>query len=261
MSTQNLELDANTIITAKRRRLAMRQDQTPANAVIALANMQKGSQSILTEVMNRDDPVKVIGQIRHDEIYDPVGTALRFMRHGIDAVSLFTDGKIYSRGMEDLTFLSKGINKGIIAQDYILNAYHVAEVRAAGASGLVIYSSHLDYNQIRDIVSNTMRWRMTAIVQVSNLDQLADVARLSPHGIAIGDHHTFEAERDIELMHDLLPHMPANTRVMPLGCLMTMEDVEAVVALGVDAITIDESILRAKNQPEYLQEVIQNRPH
>ena len=260
MSTKNLELDAHTIITAKRRRLAMRQDQTPANAVIALANMQKGSQSILTEVTNYDDPVKVIGQIRHEDIYDPVGSALRFMRHGIDAVSLFTDSRIYSRGMEDLTFLSKGINKGIVAQDYILNAYHVAEVRAAGASGLVVYSSYLDYNQLRDIVSNTMRWRMTAIIQVNNLDQLADVTRLSPHAIAIGDHHIFERERDLALMSDLMPHIPPNTRIMPLGCLTTMDDVEAVVALGVDAITIDEGILRGKSQPELLQEVIRNRP-
>jgi len=249
MSTDNIEIDANTIIVAKRRRLAMRQDQVPANAVIALANMQKGSQSILTEVTDHTDPIKLIGRIRHEDIYDPVGQALRFTRYHTDAITLFTDNKIYSKGMEDLTFVSKGIHTPLITQDYILNAYHVAEARAAGASGLVIYASLLDWAQLRDIVSNTMRWRMTAIVQVNSEQQLADAARLSPHVIAIGHGHDFDTEVDLDLYRHLHDYIPFNTRIMPMGCLHHIEDVEAIVDIGTDALIVSESLLQSPHAP------------
>lgn len=256
MATDKLEINANTIIAAKRRRVALRQDQVPINAIIALANMQKGSQSILTEVSMADDPVKVIGQIRHEDIYDPVAAALRYIRHGTDAIALFTDKKVYSKGMDDLTFISRGINIPIICQDYIINSYHVAEARAAGASAVVIYSDLLEYNQLRDVVSNTMRWRMTAIVQVNSEQQLADAALLSPHVIAVGSGQTFNKDTDLDTLRRLRPYIPYNTRVMPMGCLNNINTIKAVIDIGVDAITVDERLLNHKLNRQRLHNLI-----
>ena len=200
MTTKELELDAKMIVAAKFRHLAVRQEKVPMAAAIALATMQANPRPLLN-IVTRDDPVTLIAQITHTETYDPVASALRYIRDSVDAVTLFTDGKIYSKGLDDLVLVSHGIrNHPVICQDYILNEYHVTEVRTAGASAVILYASLLEPLELRRVVSLAQRWRMTTIVQVSNADELAYAAHLSPHVIGIGTGVEFDRDIDLELM-------------------------------------------------------------
>lgn len=243
MSTDKLNIETSAIIAAKRGRLAQRQGKIPFSAVVALATMQKHANPILNFVTTRDE-IALIGQIRHAEIYDPVAAALRYMRYGVSGISLFTDETIYSKGMDDLTLVARGISKPLIAQDYILNEYHVAEARAAGASALVLYSSILDKADLRRVVSITQRWRMTSIVQVATEAELEYAAQLSPHVIAIGRSQVFDPAYDLDLLRRLRPLVPYNSRVMSLGCLQTLDDVEQALNFDAAAVIVDEALLK-----------------
>src|SRR5690606_4745573 len=101
MATKKLTPQLNTIIAAKRYYLAQRKAKTPLEAVRALASMQKRPSPILSTVAAEDEPAIIIGQIKHapgfngNVVYDPVGTALRYIHRGVDAIALFTDQIIY----------------------------------------------------------------------------------------------------------------------------------------------------------------------
>jgi indole-3-glycerol phosphate synthase len=246
MATKDLELDAKTIAAAKRQRLALRRERVPDAAVTALAEMQQRPWPVLN-IVTDGHCVTLIGQIRHTEIYDPVASALAYVRAGVDAVALFTDHRIYSQGMDDLLLVARGAAQSpVIAQDYVLDEYHVAEVRAAGAAALMVYSSVLSPAAVRQVASSAQRWRMTTIIQVSSADEMAHASAVSPHVIGIGLDQDFHFERDFALLEQLRPQAPRYSRVMPLGCLRSLADVEAVLALGVDAIIVDHNLLRQR---------------
>jgi indole-3-glycerol phosphate synthase len=137
MTTDNLPTNLEAILAAKRQFLMERRAKTPIAAVSALADMQRRPQPILNTVTNGSQ-VTLIGQITHSDTYDPVAATLRYIREGVDAVSLFTDQIVYRRGLDDLLLVSRGVNIPVISQDYILDEYHVVEARAAGASALVL---------------------------------------------------------------------------------------------------------------------------
>jgi hypothetical protein len=139
MSVQQLDIESTPIVAAKQERLRERQIKTPTAAVLALAEMQTLPRPILN-IVTAGESVTVIGQITYAEVYDPVGTALRYARAGVDAVTFFTDQQIYVNGLEDLLLVSRGVSRPVICQDFILNEYHVMEARAAGAAGLVLDS-------------------------------------------------------------------------------------------------------------------------
>jgi indole-3-glycerol phosphate synthase len=253
MATKDLELNAKTIATAKQQRLALRRERVPDAAVTALAAMQQRPWPVLNVVTDGGE-VTLIGQIRHSEVYDPVASALAYARAGVDAVALFTDDRIYSQGLDDLLLVARGLSKyPVIAQDYVLDEYHVAEVRAAGAAALVVYSSVLTPAEVRRIASSAQRWRMTTIIQVSSADELAHASAVSPHVIAIGPDQDFHIERDFALFEQLRPQVPNYSRVMPLGCLRSLADAKAVLDVGVDAIIVDHNLLR---QPSLLSELL-----
>ena len=127
MATDNLSNDLNTILAAKRQYLAERRAKTPIQAVIALADMQRRPQPVLNTVTNGSQ-IALIGQITRAETYDPVAVTLSYINRGVDGVSLYTDQSVYSRGLDDLLLVSRGVNIPVISQDYILDEYHVFHV-------------------------------------------------------------------------------------------------------------------------------------
>lgn len=253
MTTNKLTPKLDVIIATKRYALKERRDKTPIEAVRALARMQNRPSPILSTVPGEDEPVIIIGQIKHtlsqqgQIVYDPVGTALRYIHRGVDAISLFTDEIIYENGLDDLMLVSGAAHVPVVSQDYVLDEYEVIEARAAGASALVLSAAVLDRATLRNLISDTQRNRMTAIVQVHNEAQLDYALSLSPHviGLSSDDPLTPEIELDLEATRRMRAMIPGYIRVMVMEKLRTMAQVDEVASLGVDAVVVDETLLDA----------------
>ncbi len=233
------------IITSKQALFDRRRAQTPILAVMALADMQTRPHPLLN-IVTDNDHITLIGQVRLKDTYDPVAAALKAVRIGLDGVSLLTDIRIYSKGMEDLLLVSRGIHRHpVICQDYTLDAYSLLEVRASGASGVVLYAALLDFESLRDASSLSHRLKMNTIVNVTAVGQLENIAAISPHAISVGTGPDFLAKHDLPLLRKVKAQIPYNTRVLPHGVLHSFKDVEQVLAVGVDAIILAESLTQA----------------
>lgn len=266
MTTENLVIDRQTIIAAKRNRLNERKARTPIDAIRALASMQKRPAPILNTVTDGTN-LSIIGEIKHTilptgqmaDSYDPVGLAMRFVRAGVDAVSLFTDDMIYVRDIDDLALLSRAVNVPVMIRNYILDEYHAVEMRAAGASALVLSSQVLDRGALRNLVSATVRNRMTTIIEVTNADELAYALSISPHAVAIGS-----ADEGAPLDHAAFAEMramiPSHIRVMAMVNLQTPEDVRAVVSTGIDALVVDERLFSRSALGKELRALLPGTP-
>lgn len=263
MATKRLTPQLDTIIAAKRYYLAQRKAKTPIEAVRALASMQKRPSPILSTVTADDEPAIIIGQIKHmlghngSVVYDPVGTALRYVNHGVDAVALFTDQIIYEDGLDDLMFVSRAIDKPVISQDYVLDEYEIVEARAAGASSLLLSAAVLDNDTLRRMVSATQRNLMTAIVQVCNVEELRFAISLSPHVISLSSDNPFtpEIELDLTATRRLRDMIPNHIRVIIAENLKSPHDIELVAGLDVDAVMISEQLLKTVKSAENLRVV------
>jgi indole-3-glycerol phosphate synthase len=172
-----------------------------------------------------------------------VAMAVRYAREGVDGIALFTDETVYSGGLDDLMFVSRAVRVPVVSQDYILEEYQVVEARAAGASAVVLSASVLDSATLRAMVSATQRNRMTAIVEVTNREQLEQVTTFSPQVVALNSTDPETHEVNVELMCSLRPLIPHQTSVMISCGLTTLEEVAAVVKVGVHAVLISEHLL------------------
>lgn len=251
-----IHVNPESVLMAKRQALAARKAKTPIEAIRALASMQKRPQPVLGTVTNGADTV-LIGQVCHNTFagaYDPVSSALRLLRAGFDALALFTDETIYDGGLNDLTLVSRAVNAPIISQDYVFDEYQVVEARAAGASGITVYADILDTAAQRVLVSATQRNRMTAIVQVGSVDEIASALMISPQVIAIhtGDH------LNIETMRLLREQIPLHIRTFISHPLSALEEVQAVAALHPDAVLISGTLVEQRNVVAQLRQLLQH---
>lgn len=244
MTTSELKINRDILLATKLQHLAERRAKTPLEAIHAMATMQRRPRYILNTVIDPDSPIQLIGQITRLDTYDPVAMALRFVREGVDAVTFFTDNAAYQNDLDDLLMVSMGVkDTPVIYQNYIVNEYNVIEARAADASALILYASALDPTMLRKTVSMTQRWKMTAIVQVNTEEDMRYATELSPHAIAVGHGESDDIPHAIDKLRLLRPLLPYNTRLLLMNCLHTLDEVEAVITEGVNAIIVSEDVL------------------
>lgn len=255
MNLESLSIVTEDILATKRQQLHARQAKTPNAAVIALAEMQHRPFPVLNYVTG-GSMVTLIGQVAYNETYDPVGASLRFSRAGVDAIAFFTDAQIYNSGLDDLLLVSRGVKRPVLVQDFVLNEYHVTEFRAAGAAALTLYASVLDPIALRRTVSVTQRWRMSAVVQVANREQLELAKTLSPHVISVGDPFQPNVENDLTLLSELRPLVPRYSQVMPLHSLQTFEQIETALEIGIDALVITDTLISTREKTAHLLSLV-----
>ncbi len=240
--------DLQTILSVKQLWLDNRQQRTPQLALIALADMQVRPLPSLN-VVRDDASILTIGYIPLVQTYDPVLQALRLARDGVNAVGLFTDSRTYSKGLDDLLMVALGAkNTPVITFDYPLNEYHVIEMRAAGASAVMLYASIVTEAALKRMVSIALRVRMTTIIHAETPDQFDLAVKMGPHAVSVGVGDYFQFADNQALLAYVAQHKPYNMRLMLRPCLVNLTQVEQVLDLGVDALVLDEPLLKDKTR-------------
>lgn len=228
------------IIALKRDRLAQRQAQTPMNALRALAGMQRRPEPVLSTVT---DTVMIFGQITHSPLnYDPVTIALSYWKAGLDAVSMFTDDTVYEGSVNDLTLIARAVPVPTINLNYVFDEYQIVESRAAGASALTLYASLLDRNALRTLTSTTLRNRMTAIIDVTDAEELHNTLDFCPPAISLGKRNA-SGDLDVRWMHYLRSFVPACTRIVISTPLASLEEAKAVALMRPQAVFVEPQLI------------------
>ena len=246
MATRELIQHLDRIAAARRNYVSERKAQTPIEAVRALASMQKRPLPVLTAIpTDEQTPIILIAQVQvaAGDSRQLEALAQQLAAAGADALALFTDHDLEPHGLDDLVALTRTVNLPVISQDVIVDEYQIVEARAAGASALVLRASTMDNNVLRTLISTTQRNRMTAIVEVNNLEEAAYAQSLSPYVIAIRRTDVWTGESSHISAAQLRQTISGNTRVILAESLATFEDVQIAVDMQVDAVIVEPDLL------------------
>lgn len=243
------------LIARKRAALDERKARTPIAAVRALASLQKRPQPVLNTVAGTG-PVLLFGQIRYAgrAAYDPVALALRFARHGLDGLTLFTDEILpglpgeadMPAGLYDLALVTRAVRAPVLTQDYIFDEYQVVEARAAGAAAVFLSARLLDPPALRGLISVVLRNRMTPIVRVTNRDDLHAAVNGGAPAIALGERDSRGA-LNLSRALDLRAQIPCCINIVLEPALLSYEEAAMASSLKPDALVIDELLLTRPN--------------
>jgi indole-3-glycerol phosphate synthase len=243
------------IILAKRDRLAQRKAATPMDAMRALAGMQKRPEPLLSTVTD-DRRALLFGQIRYGTpSYDPVSTALSYVNHGLDGLTLFTDNLIYDGGVNDLALITRAVSTPVLMQNYIFDEYQVVEARAAGAAGVTLVAELMDAHTLRNLISATTRNRMTPIVRVHSVDELNSTLEVCPLVIEIGKRDVETGILDVAHIENIRAHIPYSCRILLFNRLRSFEEATAVAPLKPDAVLISPLLLAQEDAVAHLRDI------
>jgi indole-3-glycerol phosphate synthase len=178
--------------------------------------------------------------------FDPIVLAQTYARNGVAAISVLTDEYYFGGSLQQLRAISAlGLGKPLLRKDFIFDRYQLLQARSSGASAALLIVAMLQPGNLADLIATAADLQLAALVEVhtrAELD-LALSARADIIGINNRDLHTFKTSLDVTAA--LRPHIPEGVILVSESGIHTLEEMEHLAALNVDAMLIGEELVTA----------------
>jgi indole-3-glycerol phosphate synthase len=226
-----------------------------------------GSVRPFTEALRRPAgaPVRVLaeikraspsaGPIRPDA--DPAEVAADYAGGGAAAISVLTDKQFFAGDLAFLARVRERVAVPLLRKDFMIDAYQIAEARAAGADAILLIVAALDQRALAELLAAARSYQLDALVEVHDLRE-ADVA-LAVGATLIGVNHrdlrTFTM--DMTLTAQIAPRVPRGTVLVGESGIRSAADVRALGDAGAHAVLVGEHLMRASSPGAALRELLQ----
>jgi indole-3-glycerol phosphate synthase len=179
--------------------------------------------------------------------WDPVELAQIYQDHGAAAISVLTE-----------TRMRPVIHLPILRKDFILEPIQVYETAALGADALLLIVSLLELGQLRALLLLTHTLGLSALVEVHTAGEMETALAAGARVIGINSRnlHTFEMFPDRAL--ELAPLAPAGVTLVAASGIKTRADLEPLMAAGIRAFLIGETLVRQEDPGAKLKEFLDN---
>ena len=249
------------ILAVKRAEVAAARAARPFAEVDAAARAA-GPVRGLAQALRRPPgaPVRVIAEIKRASPSagpirpgaDPAEIAADYARGGATALSVLTDREFFDGELGFLARCRAAVALPLLRKDFLIDAYQVAEARAAGADGVLLIVAALAPALLAELLAAARGHGLDALVEVHDLPEvdLALAAGATLLGVNHRDLRTFTM--DMTLTAQIAPRVPDGVVLVGESGIRTGADVRALGEAGAHAVLVGEQLMRAASPGDAL---------
>ncbi len=183
------------------------------------------------------------GTIREGSSVEEVVRA--YERGGAAAVSVLTEPSHFGGSLEDLRAARAATELPVLRKDFIVDSYQVVESAAAGADAILLIVAALEPDALLDLYGHARALDLDLLVEVHDEEELEVALEVEAEVIGINNRDLDDFTVDIERTYDLLSDVPAGKTVVSESGFSTREQLDELDRVGVDAVLIGETLMRA----------------
>jgi indole-3-glycerol phosphate synthase len=177
--------------------------------------------------------------------FDPAAIARLYEEGGAAALSVLTDEKHFQGSLSDLESARGAVGVPLLRKDFTIDAFHVQEAAAHGADAILLIAAILSERQMRDFRELAERYRMAALVEVHDEDELRPAIDSGARIIGVNNRnlHTFEVDLGTALA--LADKIPAGVLRVAESGIHSSADVLRLRAAGYQAFLVGEHLMKS----------------
>lgn len=198
--------------------------------------------SIIAEYKRRSPSA---GAIRED--LDVPQLAQAYERGGAAALSILTESSHFGGSLEDLREAHAASSLPILRKDFIIDFYQLVESAVAGADAILLIVSAMTGRELANLYGEARDLDLDVLVEVHSESELERALELDVDVIGINNRDLTDFTVDVERTFELLAHVPAGKTVVSESGFGSREQLEELERVGVDAVLIGESLMRARD--------------
>jgi indole-3-glycerol phosphate synthase len=178
-----------------------------------------------------------------------------YERGGAAAVSVLTEERHFGGSLADLREARAATELPILRKDFTVDPYQLFEAKAAGADAVLLVTGSLRPEELRDLYALAMDLDLDALVEIGRDEELETALELDVDVIGINNRDLEDFSVDLQRTYDLLADVPAGKTVVSESGIRYREQIEELERVGVDAVLIGESLMRAEDPEAAVREL------
>jgi indole-3-glycerol phosphate synthase len=178
-----------------------------------------------------------------------------YERGGAAALSVLTEEDHFGGSLADLSAASEASDLPVLRKDFTIDPYQVFEAKARGADAVLLIVGALDAAELATLHGLARDLEMDALVEVHDEEELESALGVDAQIIGINNRDLTDFSVDLSRTFELLTDVPAGKTVVSESGISTREQVEELEQVGVDAVLVGESLMRAADPEATVREL------
>ena len=228
------------------RRLESRGDDRPFSEALTLPGV-----SVIAEHKRRSPSA---GEIRAGARVADIVTASE--RGGASALSVLTAPEFFGGSLDDLTEARAASVLPILRKDFIVDPYQIYEAAVMGADALLLIVAALEPDDLGSLYAEAVGLDLDVLVEVHSGEELECALEVvDADVIGINNRDLTDFSVDVDRTFELLADVPAGKTVVSESGIYTRDQLDELERVGVDAVLVGESLMRAEDPERAVQEL------
>ncbi len=174
---------------------------------------------------------------------------------GADCISVLTEPKWFLGKNEYLKEIAETVHIPCLRKDFTVDEYMIYEAKLLGASAVLLIVSLLSEQQLKEYIAICDELGLSALVETHNETEIQSALAVGARIIGVNNRNLKDFSVDTENSRRLRNNIPKNILFVSESGIQTADDVQALRNIGVDAVLIGETLMKAENKRQKLNEL------
>lgn len=193
------------------------------------------------------------GLIAEDFPY--VEIAKEYGAAGADCISVLTEPKWFLGKDEYLKEIAEKVSVPCLRKDFTVDEYMIYEAKLLGASAVLLICSILSEEEISEYIKVCDSLGLSALVEAHSEHEVQIAINAGARIIGVNNRNLKDFTVDTNNSKKLRNLVPKGILFVAESGVKTREDIEALQEVGVDAVLIGETLMKANDKRAKLQEL------
>ncbi len=181
--------------------------------------------------------------------------AKEYEKAGADCISVLTEPKWFLGNNDYLKEIAENVKIPCIRKDFTVDEYMIYEAKALGASAVLLIVAILSDNQLKDYIKICDELGLSALVEAHDEQEVKTALEAGARIIGVNNRNLKDFSVDTENSKRLRNLIPCDIIFVSESGVKTAEDVKAIREIGADAVLIGETLMKAPDKEQKLNEL------
>ncbi|MEI8349128.1 MAG: indole-3-glycerol phosphate synthase TrpC [Candidatus Omnitrophota bacterium] len=248
------------IVEAKKKRIAI----LKKNRDELLSLVKRAPKPLsFKKAINRAGKISLIAEIKQAspsagvlrKNFSAVTIAKALEQLNVNAISVLTESEFFLGKVNYIEDIKKEVSIPVLRKDFILDEIQIIESRAVGADAILLIMRILDEPRLSHLQHFAQELGMDVLVEVHTEKELCKILKLGVQIAGVNNRNLNTLKVDLNTTQKVIPFIPPDIVKVSESGIHSLKDVLWLKGLGVDAMLIGETIMKADSIEEKVKEL------